>query len=155
MEHSQTMGLSFASSARKSRGVLCVALAIAVACSPLSWAKKHKAPAAAVDGTYTTALGVANRFLAAWQGNDQEAGLLLLTDRAKHKSSEAGIDSLFSGSSQRAYEIVRGRPLGSRRYEFPVVLLQTAVESKQVHRKFTKIVVANAGQNDWAVDTLP
>ena len=154
MEQRQIMGLSSACLPSKaSRTVLCIALAVALAGSPL-WAKKHKTSAAAVDSTYTAALGVANRFLAAWQSNDQEAGILLLTDRAKHKSSEAGIDSLFSGSSQRAFEVVRGRLLGNHRYEFPVVLLQTG-ESKQVHRKFTKIVIANTGTNDWAVDTLP
>ncbi len=150
------MGISASCiSPRKSRTVLCLAIAIALTCSPLSWATKHKSQARAVDANYIAALATANRFLAAWQSNDQEAGLSLLTDRAKHKSSEAGIDTLFSGASQRAFEIVRGRPLGNSRYEFPVVLLQTDVESKQVHRKFTKIVVANPGKNDWAVDTLP
>lgn len=133
---------------------MCIAVAMALACSPL-WAKKQKTQAGAVGANYIAALATANRFLSAWQSNDQEAGLLLLTDRAKHKSSEAGIDTLFGGSSLRAFEIVRGRPLGNRRYEFPVVLLQATGESKQVHRKFTRIVVANTGKNDWAVDTLP
>ena len=149
------MAFFSASATRKFRTLLCVVVAMALASSPLLWAKKHKPASPAIDTTYTAALATANRFLAAWQSNDQEAGLLLLTDRAKHTSSEAGIDALFGVASQRAFEIVRGRPLGNHRYEFPVVLLQTAGESKPCHRKFTKIVIANTGMNDWAVDTLP
>lgn len=155
MEQLQIMSLPSAClPSKRLRTILSIVVAMALVASPL-WAKKHKTPAAAIDGTYTAALGVANRFLAAWQSNDQEAGVLLLTDQAKHRSSEAGIDGLFSNSSQRAFEVVRGRLVGNHRYEFPVVLLETAGESKQVHRKFTKIVIANTGKNDWAVDTLP
>ena len=139
----------------KSARAMCLILGATLALSPVSWAKKHKAATPAIESNYIAALATANRFLAAWQSSDQEAALLLLTDRAKHKASEASIDTLFRSSPSRAFEIVQGHPLNRNRYQFPVVLLQAGGESKQSHRKFTNIVVINTGKNDWAVDTLP
>jgi len=140
---------------RKSARSLCFLLALTIAFSPASSAKKRKAATPAVDASYIAALATADRFLTAWQSSDQEAALLLLTDRAKHKASEAGIDALFHDPAGRAFEIVHGRPLNRSRYQFPVVLLQASGDTNQPHRKFTNIVVANSGKNDWAVDTLP
>ena len=139
----------------RKRQIFSLIVVVAVGFSPLSWAKKHKAAPPAMDTNYVSALATANRFLSAWQSNDQEAGLMLLTNRAKHQNSEDSIDGLFHGSSQRAFEIVHGRTLNRIRYTFPVVLLQSTGESNQTHRKFTAIVIANTGKNDWAVDTLP
>jgi len=139
---------------RTARG-LCIVVALTLAFSPASLAKKHKASAPVLDTNYIAALSTANRFLTAWQSSDQEAALLLLTYRAKHKSSEGSIDALLHGPASRAFEIVHGRPLNRTRYQFPVVLLENTGESKQPHRKFTSIVVANTGKDDWAVDTLP
>ncbi len=140
---------------QKSARAFCLTLLLALALTPPSWAKKHKAAAPAVDASYIAALAVANRFLNAWQGSDQEAALLLLTDRAKHNTSAVSIDALFQRGSNRGFEIVHGHPLSGSRYQFPIVLLQSADDSKPAHRKFTNIVVANTGKNDWAVDTLP
>jgi len=140
---------------RKSARSVCVLLALTIAFSPTSPAKKRRVTTPAVEVRYIAALATANRFLTAWQSSDQEAALLLLTDRAKHKASEAGIDALFHGPRGRAFEIVHGRPLNQSRYQFPVVLLQVSGETNQPHRKFTNIVIANSGKNDWAVDTLP
>lgn len=129
-------------------------MSAAFASSPLTWAKKPKASASSTDAGYVAALATANHFLAAWQNHDQEAGLPLVTNRAKHQSSEAEIDALFSDSAARAFEISRGHQLSHDRYLFPVLLLQTSAPSR-VRRKFTRILIVNTGKNDWAVDKLP
>jgi hypothetical protein len=129
--------------------VFLAVLSVLLATAPLTWAKKHKASSPPTDSSYVAALATANRFLAAWQGNDQEAGLPLITNRAKHQRSEADIDKLFSGASARAFEITHGRQLSHGRYLFPVLLLQGGV------RRYTEIVIVNTGTNDWAVDKLP
>ncbi len=136
------------------RFVFLVAISVALALSLPSWAKKRKTLSTPTDVNYTAALATANRFLAAWQNNDQEAGLPLITNRAKHQSTEADIDALFSGSSARAFEIAHGRQLSRSRYQFPVLLLQ-ADESGRARRRFTGIVIIETGKNDWAVDKLP
>ena len=139
---------------RKRQILSLIVLTVFISC-PLSWAKKHMATPPAIDTNYVSALATANRFLSAWQSNDHEAGLMLLTNRAKHQNSETSIEGLFHGTSQKAFEIVHGRKLSPSRYEFPVVLLQSAEEFSQTHRKFTAIAITNTGKNDWAVDTLP
>ena len=131
-----------------------VALTTAVS-TPLAWGKKHKPAASApVDSNYLAGLSAANRFLAAWQSNDQAAALPLITNRAKQQATEEGLDKLFSGSSSRAFEITRGRALRQGRYQFSIVLLQ-ADESSHTRRRFAEIIVVNTGKNDWAVDKLP
>ena len=129
-------------------------MSVALAFSSFTGAKKPKASAPPSDPNYVAALATANRFLAAWQNHDQEAGLPLLTNRAKHQSSEAEIDALFSDSAARAFEIFHGRQLSHDRYLFPVLLLQTSAPA-HTRRKFTRILIVNTGKNDWAVDKLP
>ena len=48
------------------------------------------------DPGYISALSAANRFLQAWQNQDHETGLLMLTDDAKQHSSEEGLEAFFS-----------------------------------------------------------
>ena len=141
------------------RGLACIACGVALAitsCAPaLAWGKKHKAAAPApADSNYLFGLSAANRFLAAWQSNDQAAALPLITNRAKQQATEDGVDKLFSGSSTRAFEITRGRALRQGRYQFSIVLLQ-ADDSGHTRRRFAELVVVNTGKNDWAVDKLP
>ncbi len=130
------------------------ALTIGLTASPLAWAKKRTPSVRPTDSSYVAALAVADRFMAAWQNNDQAAALPLVTNRAKQQSTEEGIDKLFSGSATRAFEITRGRALRQGRFLFPAVLLQ-ADDSGHTRRRFTGIIITNTGKNDWAVDKLP
>jgi hypothetical protein len=136
------------------RFAFVITIAFAFSVPTLGWAKKHKALTQPTDSNYIAGLGTANRFLAAWQGNDQAAAMPLITNRAKQQSTEEGIDKLFSGSSTRAFEITRGRALRQGRYQFSIVLLQED-DSGHTHRRFAELIITNTGKNDWAVDKLP
>jgi hypothetical protein len=134
---------------------LACAITIAFALTPAPvWAKTHKVLAQPTDSNYIAGLGIANRFLAAWQSNDQAAAMPLVTTRAKERSTEEGVDQLFSGSSDRAFEITRGHLLRQGRYQFSIVLLQ-ADDSSHTRRRFAELIITKTGKNDWAVDKLP
>jgi hypothetical protein len=126
--------------------ILCLTLLI----SPLA-GKERIAPGS--DFGYVRALAAADHFLQAWQSGDLENGTALLSSHAKEAATTEGVERFFSNPGPSAYEIVRGKPLKHGRYEFPVVLLTGA--SKNSRRRFSSIVVVNAGDNDWAVDRLP
>jgi hypothetical protein len=132
--------------------VLLLALAMSLPASA-----KSKA-AWTPDAEYVSALATANRFLHAWQVQDHEAGLLLLTDAAKRQTSEDYLDLFFSseGSSQEGFEINRGKRLKAGRYEFPVALWHTIPGKNQKPRpRFSEIVVVRTGKDEWAIDKLP
>jgi hypothetical protein len=131
-----------------------ITMALALLAPPPVWAKKRKAPAQPTDANYIAGLGIANRFLAAWQSNDQAAAMPLITTRAKEQSTEEGVDQLFSGSSNRGFEITRGHPLRQGRYQFSVVLLQED-DFGHARRRFAELIITKTGTNDWAVDKLP
>jgi len=103
------------------------------------------------------ALACANRFLTAWQTQDHETGILLLTDAAKHQISEDRLQAFFAPGSaiQQGYEISRGKKLKPGRYTFPVALFEIGPDHKWVHPRFTQIIVVNSSKDDWAVDKLP
>src|ERR1700730_1509822 len=88
-----------------------VVLSFAVLLSPLDAAKSKASFAKRSDPGYRSALATANRFLQAWQSQDHETGLLMLTDGAKHHSSEDDLRSFFSSGPDAAYEIARGKKL--------------------------------------------
>ena len=76
-----------------------IALSLALQASTVSIARtKHSPPSPAPDPGYASALAAANRFLQAWQNQDHEAGLLMLTDVAKQHSSEDRLEIFFSFS---------------------------------------------------------
>jgi hypothetical protein len=108
------------------------------------------------DSDYALALGAANRFLHAWQNNDVETGVLLLTDGARKHTSESGLRQLLAGSSNpRGFEIARGRRLRPGRYAFPVVLVERSLDGRASRQRSCEIVIVRAGKDDWAVDKLP
>jgi hypothetical protein len=112
----------------------------------------------ASDAEYIIALNIANQFLHAWQTQDHETGLMMLTDEAKRHTTEARLDAFFSAEAdtQQAFEINHGKKVKSGRYEFPVALLEVVPgKGNAVHRRFSQIIVTRAGKNDWAVDNLP
>ena len=110
-------------------------------------------PAAGLDSGYVSALSAADRFLQAWQSEDAENGLVLLTSHAKEKATADVIENFFSNPGPSAYEIGRGKLLKRGRYEFPVVLV--GISKNHARWRFASIVIVDTGRNDWAVDTLP
>jgi hypothetical protein len=111
---------------------------------------------AAFDSDYISALSAANHFLYAWQTNDQETGILMLTDHMKQKTLEKALASFFSSSAatSQSFEIGHGRKLGPGRYKFPVTLFQTNA-NRRTRPQASTLVVVRAGKNDWAIDKLP
>lgn len=118
------------------------------------WAAGHKQRTKQVssDANYASALATANRFLQAWQTGDLEAGMVLLSDGVRHAQSPDKFEDFFSSDAVRGFEITRGTS-NRGRYRFPVVLVTT--RGSQIRRKFSEIVVVDAGKNDWTVDKLP
>jgi len=120
-----------------------------------AWARaSHAKPASAPGREYRTALAAADRFLHAWQAQDQETGLLMLSDSAKRRASEDALAEFFAAGPSAAYEIGRGKLLRGGRYSFPVVLYFTANEHNRRPRA-SVIVITNSGKDDWVVDRLP
>jgi hypothetical protein len=117
---------------------------------------KTKPSASTADRDYISALAVANQFLHAWQAQDHEAGLAMLSDATRQHASEESLQSFFAPASgtQQAFEINRGKRLKPGRYSFPVVLLEIG-PGHAVHRRFSHIIVTRAGKEEWAVDKLP
>ena len=77
--------------------LLCLGFTVlvAVVLFPSALAKSKPSPsiAATSDPGYMSALAAANRFLQAWQNQDHETGLLMLTDDAKQHSSADGLEA--------------------------------------------------------------
>jgi hypothetical protein len=140
-------------------------LIFSLLCSPALAKKKntplpdppHAAATTATDTNYVSALSAANRFLQAWQTQDHEAGLLLLTDSAKHVTSEDQLEKMLSPgtSTPRGYQIARGKKLSTGRYAFPITLLEVTSERKPLRTRNSQIVVVHTGKDDWAIDKLP
>ncbi len=136
-----------------------VLLALSLLDSPsLCAGSKTTQPNSRVTGAdYALALAAADRFLQAWQSGDIESGTVMLTRQAKQKTTPEELDRLFSSSTPTAYEIERGKFVGYGRgygsYEFPIVLF--CASSSKPRRRFSKIVLLNTGNRDWAVDKLP
>jgi hypothetical protein len=135
------------------RALVLLLLTIA---APLT-ARTRAAPArSAVDQEYIAALATANRFLQAWQSQDQETGILLLSDKVKGQTAEEHLQSLFSraDNAQEAYEISGGRKLKAGRYIFSVALFNSR-NGMWMQRRSSRMIVTRVGKNDWAVDKLP
>jgi hypothetical protein len=137
--------------------VLLLCTGLCFTAGPLLAKSKRSTPSSLLDREYVGALALANRFLAAWQIQDHEAGIVLLTDAAKRQISEDQLQIFFAPGSeiQQGYEINRGRKLAVGRYTFPVALFEIGPDHKWVHPHFSQIIVVNSGKDDWAVDKLP
>jgi len=120
-----------------------------------AWARAHGRPAKQEnpsDPGYVLALGAANHFLHAWQTGDVETGMVLLSDGLRHTQSADKLEEFFSNATARAFEITRGHGHQGL-YSFPVVLV--TLRASRVVRKFSEIILVEAGKNDWVVDKLP
>jgi hypothetical protein len=107
-----------------------------------------------VDLDYVYALATANHFLQAWQMQDQETAVLLLSDRLKQRTRESSLDALLTSnvSKPQSFEIGRGKKLAPGRYQFPVALFQA--KAKWSHPQTAALVVVKDG-NEWTIDKLP
>src|SRR5262249_18460400 len=121
-------------------------------CSSLVMARA-KGGARTIDPQYGSALAAANRFLHAWQTQDHETGIMMLTDAAREHVSRDQLQEFFSAGPEAAFEIQRGRQVNEGTYSFPVVLVDTSRSTKRAHA--CRILIVKAGKDDWAVDRLP
>ena len=142
------------------RSVFCVVLFSALAFgknppAPHSSSSHSSSSASSVDSDYISALATANHFLYTWQSQDEEGGIVMLTDAAKHHTSSDKLDSFFSHSETVSYQVQRGKKLAKGRYVFPVALF-TATQGKNahIHSYYSQIVILQTA-GDWAVDKLP
>lgn len=106
-----------------------------------------------VDSSYSSALAAANRFLHAWQTQDHETGILMLSDGARQRASREKLQDFFSPGEPAAFEIQRGRRLRDGKYLFPVVLFGVSDENQRP--RSCALVITRAGKDDWVVDRLP
>src|ERR1700686_2141645 len=134
-----------------------IALSLALQASTVSIAKTKHSPSASVpDPGYASALAAANRFLQAWQNQDHETGVLMLSDIAKQSSSEDRLEAFFAAGHDAAYEIARGKKIKAGCYAFPVALF-TSVNgiSDAARPQRSQVVVVRVGDGEWAIDKLP
>lgn len=124
-----------------------------LAICPVSFAHAHKNVPRAIDPLYGSALAAANRFLHAWQAEDHETGIMMLSDSARQQVPPERLQSFFSPGPDAAYEIARGKRVNSAAYEFPVVLF--GASGTVTHRHVCTVIVTRSGKNEWAVDKLP
>ncbi len=130
---------------------ICILLLFAMS----AWARprtQRAQTAIPTDPSYVSALAAANRFMHAWQTGDLENGMILLSDSIRHSQNADKLESFFSVTAERAFEIGAGH--GNRgRYIFPVVLVAT--KTARVARQASRITMVDIGKNDWVVDKLP
>lgn len=139
------------------RSALCVVLLSAMAFAknvPAAHSSSSHS-SSSVESDYISALATANHFLYAWQSQDEEDGILMLTDVAKHHTSQDKLDLFFSHASIASYQVYRGKKIAKGRYVFPVALF-TAISGKntRTHSYYSQIVIFQTG-SDWAIDKLP
>jgi hypothetical protein len=113
----------------------------------------HKHAHHPVDPLYGSALAVANRFLHAWQSEDHETGITMLSDSARQNVSPDRLQTFFSPGPDAAYEIARGKRVNSTAYEFPVVLFGASAAPSRPH--VCTVIVTRSGKSEWAIDKLP
>jgi hypothetical protein len=133
------------------------ALVLVVSPTAVLARSKPAASSVAVDREYVSALAGANTFLHAWQAQDHETSLLMLTDTAKRGVPEDRLQDYFSpgASVERSYEIGRGKKIDAGRFEFPVTLFDMTPELARMRPRLSRIVLIKTGKEEWAVDRLP
>jgi hypothetical protein len=141
------------------RKLLTIALALFLI-QPLEVALARTRPLRATfDQDYASALATADRFLHAWQTQDAESGLLLLTDRVRQHTAEGKLHDFFSAerNSNASFEVGRGRRLPGGRYRFPVALFtaDAANGRRALRPQASALIVVPISRSEWAVDTLP
>jgi hypothetical protein len=128
----------------------CVVLA---SISNVSFARIPKSSTRSLDPSYSSALAAANRFLHAWQTQDHETGIMMLTDAARQRVSSERLQEFFSPGPAAAFEIQHGRRINGGEYLFPVALFGVSGQSVRPH--VSSIVITRAGKDEWEVQKLP
>ena len=124
--------------------------------APASARVPRAKPATALGREYRAALAAADRFLHAWQSQDQETGLLMLSDSAKRHASEDELAEFFAAGQGAAYEIGRGKQMKGGRFAFPVTLyLAAAAKEHSPPPRYSVMVITRSGKDDWVIDRLP
>src|SRR5262249_29159933 len=118
-----------------------------------SFARTAKPASHSVDPDYNAALAAANHFLHAWQMEDHETGIVMLSDFARQHASAEFLQTFFSPGPQAAFEIAHGKRLGHGEYEFPVVLFGSATNPSRPRE--CKIILIRTRNDDWAIEKLP
>lgn len=128
-------------------------LLFSLTCMAPARAVRHVAHAQPLDPSYSSALATANRFLHAWQTQDHETGIMMLTDAARQNASREQLQGFFSPGPEAAYEIRRGHRTGDGEFIFPAVLFGLSESAPRPY--VCHIVITRAGKDDWAVDRVP
>jgi hypothetical protein len=134
-------------------GMRCTAVLLVLLLSISLVAHPVRRHARVSDPSYSTALATANRFLHAWQTQDHEAGIMMLSDSARERTSLDQLQAFFSPSDQAAFEIQHGTRINGGEYVFPVVLFGVTESVQRPH--FCRIVILRTSKGDWVVDKLP
>jgi hypothetical protein len=132
---------------------LAIFFVLLFAITPGSLAHVHRKTRRTIDPLYGSALAAANRFLRAWQDEDQETGIMMLSDAARQNLSPDKLQSFFSPGPDAAYEIAHGKRVNSAAYKFPVVLFGASAAPSRP--RACMVIVTRSGKNDWTVDKLP
>ena len=131
---------------------LRILLCIFLLCSSLLFARIPKTRSRTLDPLYSSALAAANHFLYAWQSQDHETGIMMLSDAARQRASREQLQQFFSPGDQAAFEILHGKRLRPGEYMFPVVLF--GFSGPGTRPRVSKLVISKAG-SDWAIERLP
>jgi hypothetical protein len=121
--------------------------------SPSLMARSSHGAIHRLDPSYSAALAAANRFLHAWQTQDHEIGIMMLTDAARQRTTREKLQDFFSPAQSAAFEIQHGKRVNGGEYVFPVVLFGASEES--VRPRFSRLVMMRLDKGDWVVDRLP
>lgn len=113
----------------------------------------QKTPSRTEDWEYSSALAAANRFLEAWQSQDHETGMMMLTDAAREHADRDRLQKFFASLPPAAFEIHRGKRRDRGDYVFPVVLFGFSDPPSRPH--LSKIIITKLASNEWAIDRLP
>ncbi len=137
------------------RLVLPLVLALTLASGLAAKTKRSSKSANSTDSEYVSALATANRFLHAWRSEDHEAGLLLVSDDAKSRTSEDRFEKFFEpgGNVQRGFQVGQGAKVKAGRYSFPVKLYER--NAGQSHVRTSQLLVVKSGGDEWVIDRLP
>src|SRR5690242_10306744 len=133
--------------------IVLVILSVCTFAHQLSARPSKSARHITIDPGYSSALATANRFLHAWQTQDHEAGIMMLSDSAREHTSLDQLQAFFSPSEQAAFEIQHGTRVNGGEYVFPVVLFGLTATAQHPH--LCRIVIMRTSKGDWVVDKLP
>jgi hypothetical protein len=128
--------------------LLCISILVSTPSAHI-----QKSLSRAADPDYSSALATVNRFLAAWQNQDHETGMMMLSDAAREHTSRERLEEFFSSRPPAAFEIYHGKRLNTGEYAFPVVLF--GFSDPPSHRHLSRILTTKLAPNDWAIDRLP